>query len=306
MRLLLAFLLAVAAVAAPGLRLEGDPFLPYRINHGVAADEDGLIGTLELLGLRWDGARIPLFRAPVGARSQSVELDFYLDEEFRGLELRIGSERSVSIPLADVGLVDAEEAALRLRMRGLVPPTHISPEARSPQSFQLLGSDPLAAGSLAASELFGLPVSRLPLAPLGVFAAVTLLLSAIPWAVRGRRRIAWGVMAGASIGATLLVVHLGAPRPRVFSVAFPGAGGASRVERRTDEQPAYTRVTYSGAGAGPVELIGLWAPTGTGIPVAEVVPAEARVRFSAPPLIAGEGRFLSRDFVTGWVVHARH
>ena len=51
----LALLLAAAAAAAPGLRLEGGPFRPYRINRAVVADDEGLLGRLELWGLRWDG-----------------------------------------------------------------------------------------------------------------------------------------------------------------------------------------------------------------------------------------------------------
>ena len=123
----------------------------------------------------------------------------------------------------------------------------------------------------------------------------------------------------AVIGATVAIVYLAAPRPTLFSVAFspdgPGARVSGVVERKTDELPGYTRVTYAaGQGEGfgvmspgTVELVGLWAPAGRGVPVADIVPSGSLVRFSSPPLatlLEGELVLGSKDFVTGWVVHA--
>jgi hypothetical protein len=54
--------------------------------------------------------------------------------------------------------------------------------------------------------------------------------------------------------------------------------------------------------------VGLWAPAGRGIPLAEAVPQGALVRFSSPPLVSvleGEALLSSPDFITGWVVHGR-
>ena len=306
MRCLLAFFLTMAALASPGLRLEGGPFLPYRINQAVAVDDDGLLGILELQGLRWDGSRVPLFRTRVAALSQSVELAFYLDEDFRGLELRgdgPSSHRAASLDLAAAGTLGAEETALRVRMRGLAPPVHFAPDVNAPPRFALLGTDLVTAGFQASSALFGRSISRLPLMLLGAFTLAAWIASIIPPTTRRGRVWVRAVSAGTALVATVAVVYLAAPRAVFYSVAFPASGV---VERRTEELPGYTRVAYRGPGAGTVELVGLWAPLATGVPVRDVVPVDAWVRFSSPPLVLGEGVLVSKDFVTGWVIHAEH
>ncbi len=322
----LALLLSMAAQALPGLHLEGGPFLPYRINHATATHTDGLLGTVELMGQRWDGTRVPLFRTRVAARSQAVALDFYLDEDIRGLELQVdgqGSDGSVAFDLAaaegKAGALAAGETALRKRMRGLDPPVHFAPDGAPPERFSLLGSDLVMAGFQASYGLFAVSASRAPLMPLGGFVLAALIATAIASSTLGRRIVARVLTVTAALGATVAIVLLAIPRPTLFSLAFPADGPGVRVsgmvERKVDELPGYTRVTYAavqGEGAsvvssGTVELVGLWAPTGKGVPVADMVPAGALVRFSSPPLatwVEGELVFGSKDFVTGWVVHA--
>lgn len=305
MRLLLAFLLTTLATASPSLRLEGGPFLPYRVNQAVAVDDEGLFGRLELLGLRWDGRRIPLFRTQVAARSQSVALVFYLDEDIRGLELQSegpGSNATAALDLAAVGTIGAEETLLRTRMRGLKPPVHRSPEEYAPGRFVLSGSDLASAGFQASSALFGHAASRVPLLPLGAFVLAVWVIASISPAAGRRRTILRVVTAATVVTVAIAVVYLAVPKPRLFKVAFPKTGV---VERKTFEWPEYTLVVYTGPEAGTVELVGFWAPLGTGIPVADVVPPGARVRFSVPPIATGEGVLVSEVFVTGWVVHAQ-
>lgn len=65
--------LAAAALAAPA-RLEGGPFVPYRINQGRLVLDEGLQGEVELVGRRWSGAQVSLFRTRVAARTQVLDL----------------------------------------------------------------------------------------------------------------------------------------------------------------------------------------------------------------------------------------
>jgi hypothetical protein len=317
----LALLLSAAVQAAPGLRLAGGPFLPYRVNHAVANHTDGILGQVELLGRRWDGAWVPLFRTRVVALSQVVELAFYLDEDIRGLELRVEGQRAEGITSVDLasgdgqsGPNDAEEAALRSRMRGLDPPIRLEPAGDAPERFSLVGSDLVLAGLQASSALFVISASRTPLILLGGFVIAALIATMVD------RRIAKVLIVGMALGAAMAVVYLAAPRPTFISVSFPAAGPEARVsgvvERRVEELPDYRRVTYAGQGegtalerAGTVDLVGLWAPVGRGVPLVDIVPPGSRVRFSSPPVatwVDGELRFESKDFITGWVVHELH
>ena len=322
----LAMVLSLVVQASPSLRLDGGPFLPYRINHATATSSEGLFGSVELLGQRWDGTRVPLFRTHVTARSQAVELVFYLDEDIRGLELQVdgqGMEEPVSIDLAasegKSGAVDESETVLRNRMRGLDPPIHLAPDGDPPQRFSMVGSDPIMAGFQASYALFSISVSRAPLVPLGGFILVTMFAAAITPSTRRRQIIARAITIFVVLGVTVAIVFLAVPRPTLFSVAFPTDRPDARIsgvlERRIEELPGYTRVTYAagqgeGFGAmesGNVELVGLWAPAGRGVPMADIVPSGSLVRFSVPPLatlLDGELMFGSKDFVTGWVVHA--
>jgi hypothetical protein len=167
--------------------------------------------------------------------------------------------------------------------------------------------------------LFRISPSRTPLVPLAGFVFVALIAAAIAPSTRARLRFARILTLGGALGATVAIVYLAAPRPVFFSVTFPADGPDMRmsgvVEVRTEERPSYRRVVYAagqGEGVrfgspGTVELVGLWAPVERGIPVAEVVPIGALVRFSAPPLAIlreGELLFAAKDFLTGWVVHA--
>lgn len=321
----LILLLSVAAMASPDLRLEGGPFLPYRINHAVASDAEGMLGSLELAGQRWDGSRVTLFRTFLKARSEAVDLVFYLDEDIRGLELKVegqGTVRTSSVDLAAgegrSGAITEGEVEARDRMRRLDPPVHLTPEGSASERFSLMGSDVVMAG-FQASSLFGLPVSRVPLLLLGGFALLALAAAAIPSDTTRGKVWARTLAIVASLGATIAVVLLTAHRPTLFTVAFaddgPGARVSGVLERRIDELPGYTRMAYAaGQEEGPglpkpdqVELVGIWAPTDGGIPVTDVVPPGSLVRFSSPPtatVAEGEALLGSKDFITGWVVHA--
>lgn len=318
---LLACMLPVLATASPGLHLEGGPFLPYRLNHAVAVDAEGLSGLIEVSGVRWDGARVSLFRAEQEAQSQSVELAFYVDEDIRGLELKRDGVREWAIDLAaeegKTSTISAEETALRARMRGLDPPVHLALTSGAPERFSLMGSDLVLAGFQASSALFGLSVRPAPWFLLAGFALVASLIGI--WSVSGgtwRLRLLRG---GATLAAALAVTLMAVPEPTFFRVLLSGEGPGARVsgtlERRVDRWPGYTQVTYAageaeGGGApgpGSVDLVGLWTPAGTGIPVPEVAPGGSLVRFSSPPRViraGGDLRFASADFITGWVVHA--
>ena len=273
----------------------------------------GLAGPLELVGLRWDGGRVPLFRTEVAGRTQSVEVVFYLDEDIRGLELRVPGEAPLDLDLAREDGPGAE-MGMRKQLRGFDPPTHLEAAGLPPERFSLGGADLVMAGFQASYALFAIPISWLPLAPLAGFAVVALFAATL-----GRKGIFLTV--GAALAATLLVVRLAGPKPTLYRVLFPAEGPDSRVsgvvERHIEELPGYRRVTYAagqGEGApfsrlGSIELIGLWAPVGAGIPVTELVPPGARVRFSSAPLataVGGEVLFGAGDFVTGWVLHDSH
>jgi hypothetical protein len=226
-------------------------------------------------------------------------------EGITALELTSGEGRS--------GSLTAEEAALRSQMRSLDPPVHLEPVREPPERFSLVGSDLVLAGFEASSTLFALPAGRAPLAVLGGFVLVAILASALD------RRASRGLRLGAALGAAVAVVYLAAPKPILIRVTFPAEGPGARVsgavERKTEELPGYTRVTYAadrGVGIvlqrpGTVDLVGFWAPAGEGVPVADLVPSGSPVRFSSPPLttwVDGQPRFEARDFITGWVVHA--
>jgi hypothetical protein len=315
-------LFSMAARAAPGLSLEGGPFLPYRINHATARSTGGLFGNVELAGQRWDGVRVPLCRMRATTRSEVLDLVFYLDEEIRGLELQVDGQGPASIDIAagegKAGAIEAGETALRSRMRSLNPPVHLAREGEAPERFSLGGSDLVMTGFQASNALFADPVSRAPLVPLGGFVLAVLIAAMIAPSTRRRRIIARALTVSAVLGATVAIVYLAAPRPRLYSVALPADGPDARVsgvvERMTEELPGYTRVTYAAgrgegsgnAGSGTVNLVGLWAPGQRGVPVADLVPPGSLVRFSSPPLVTlldGEFVFGSKGFVTGWVVH---
>lgn len=298
----LAFLLAAAAAASPGLRLEGGPFQPYCLNRAVVVDEEGLLGRVELRGLRWDGARVPLFRTCAAARTRTLDVDFYLDEDIRNLELSAGDPgagRSATFEAAAPGALDPAEAALRTRMRALELPLLLAQTGKGPEQFEFKGSDVVTAAFQASSALFALPVVHAPLLLLGGFALVALAASAVS------RKGARAVVLLAALGSAAAVVPLAAPRAVLFSVAFPAGKVPGAVRRSVQELPGYTRIAYADAeGPGALELVALRVPAGSGIPMTEVVPPGGRVRFSSPPMVT-EGRSLrSEAFLTGWVVHA--
>jgi len=350
LRVLLALVLALVAsataLAASGLRLGGEPFLPYRINHAVASQADGVLGKLELQGQRWDGSKVTLFRTRVKARSQAVALAFYLDEDIRRLILQVGAPETLQALVVELapagaggGVMTAEESAVRIRMRRLTPPVYLAPTGKAPQRFTLPGSELATAGLLAASSLFWIPISPVPLGLLGGFTGLALLITVLPAGARGWKPLARVFATGM---ATLAILFLADRRPTLFSVTFPGdmpdvvaglgpastwgssrggAEGAKRLggppsimsdtrlsgtfEGRVDLQPGYRRVAYL-AGQGSVELVGLWAPSGPGLPLETVLPPGALVRFSAVPLLTmADGAFHigAKGFVTGWVVH---
>jgi len=310
----LALLLSLTLQAATeGPRLEGGPFLPYRINHATVSREEGLTGRLELLGQRWDGGKVPLFRTEVEGRTQAVDVVFYLDEDIRSLELRAPGAGPAHVELVREEGSDPAEAALRQRMRRFNPPAHLETSGTPPERFSLGGTDLGMAGFQASYALFLLPISRLPLAPLAGFALVAVFAAAL-----GRRGPA--LRAGAVLAATVLGVYLAAPKPTLYRIVFPAEGPEARmsgvVERRIEERPGARHVVYAAgqeeggiqAHGGSTELVGLWAPARTGISLEELVPPGARVRFSSPPLATlehGETRLTAPEFVTGWVLHER-
>ena len=298
----LALPLALLA-APPPVHLEGAPFLPYRINQAVLAGPEGMRGEVELQGVRWSGGRVPLFRTQVTARTEAVDLDFYLDEDIRALEVRVAGEEAQLLELDPVRDLDPAEGAVREMLRGLAPPIHLARGEARPDRFPVPAGGAAAAGFHAAAELFGVASSRTPLLVLGLFAAVVLAASAL--ASRMPVRLLWALSLLAAGGASVVVVRLAAPRPLLIRVAFPGTAGSHVLVRQSRELPGYARVDYlEGGRPGSVDLVAFQAPSGRGIPVLDIVPPEGRVRFSAPPCITGDRKFEAEGFVTGWVLHA--
>lgn len=322
---LLALLASAAALAAPGLRLRGEPFLPYRINHAVAFHEGGVLGNLELQGQRWDGSEVTLFRTQVKARSQAVALAFYLDEDIRRLILRVGGPETrqvLAVELAAAGAGGAampvDEIAACIRMRRLTPPVYLAPGGEAPERFSLLGSDLATAGLQASSSLFRIPVSPTPLWLLGGFAGFALILAVLPFHSRRGKRLARLIAVGM---ATLAILFLVDRRPILFSVTFPGddpdvvsglgpdtTWGSTRGDAEGAKRPGGPPSFMSGArlsgtferlvdeqpgyrriaylaAQGQVELVGLWAPLAPSLPLGAVVPPGAWARFSAVPLL---------------------
>ncbi len=300
---------------AQDLRLELGAFRPYRMNTARLLSQEGVSGDLELSGRLWDGRMVPLFRTRLEAVSRATELVFYLDEDLRAVQCKVGG-RSVEADLTGIegrhGGVPVEEAALRSRMRSLDPPVHFAPRGELPGRFSLAGTDLVMAGFQASTRLFGPVPSRTPLWWLGGFATAALAVSTLPLKRGGVRLL---LLAGLSAPVALVVLSSASPRPTLFSVSFPDAAPGTRVsgslEPRLDDNRGYLRIRWNGGGEGAshpprVELVGLWAPTGEGVPLADMVPQGALVRFSTPPLVSaleGEARLTSPDFLTGWVVH---
>jgi hypothetical protein len=318
---LLALIASSHILASP--RIEEEAFLPYRFNHAVVVDDDGVTGSVDLEGVRWDGTRAALFHTDVNAKTPRVDLLFYLDEDFRALELHIpGQEFPLLVDLAkresESPALPKEETALRTRMRGLDPPSALASDGDTPAQFSLQGSDLVMAGFQASSRLFGLPIPRAPLVMLGCF---SLFAVAIPILSRGQKKWKTLVRAIAAMAATGLAVFLSHPKPVLFQVAFSDDGPGSRVsgilERQMEEWPNFTQVSYAAgqgeqagfARPGKVQLVGIWAPTLQGVPLDEVASTESLVRFSSPPLVTmidGGAHLRSTAFITGWVVHENH
>jgi hypothetical protein len=310
-------LAAVAAQAGPGLTLEGEPFLPFRLNRAIARDEGGLSGTLELSGLRWDGSRALLCRTPLTGDSTSAELLFYLDEDIRALELREqgGAPLRLELPPPREN-PDTPESRMRLRMRALDPPVRLSPDGEGPARFAFEGADLGLAGYQASAALFGVSLSKLPLGILAGFTLLALAAGSAPASWGRGRTLLRGLRVVGATGAALTVLVVSRPPATLFTVAFQAGAPGTRVygvvERRAEQRPGYAWVSYAaGASEGAVPaprvaLVGLWTPSGPGIPVEEAIPAGARVRLSSPPVVQYSERgwcLCSRDFVTGWVVH---
>lgn len=313
--------LLVLLVAWPalgqGLRLELGTVGPYRMNTARVLADESLTGDLELSGRLWDGRDVPLFRTRLAAETRTEELVFYLDEDIRALECRAG-ERRATVDLAGLdgrlGGIAPEEAALRNRMRAMDPPIHLMPRGEAPERFTLPGTDLVMAGFQASTTLFGFEVPRRSLWPLAGFAGLALAAAAL--AARRPRAGRLLLSAGALLAAGA-ALWLAEPRPTLFSVSFqgavPGARVAGSLQREVEARPGYLRVAWRGGEGGSretgldhVDLVGFWTPAGQGIPLGDVVPAGALLRFSSPPLVTRgeEGMDLSApDFVTGWVVH---
>ena len=329
----IAMFLSTFALASPSLHLEGGPFLPYRMNHAVVTSPNGLLGTVELLGQRWDGTLAPLYRCQGSARSESVDLVFYLDEDIRGLRLQVDGQESDGAAFIDLatdegksGAMEVGETVLRNRMRSLDPPIHLAPDGDPPERFSLVGSDLIMSGFQASSALFSISASRAPLIPIGGFLLIVLITAALPLNTGRRRILASTLTICAAFGSTAVIVYLAVPRPTLFSVAFAADRHDAKIsgvmERKVDERPGYTRVAYAArqelqsdavkpetGNPGTVELVGLWAPTRIGVPVTDIVPSGSLVRFISPPLVTlvdGVPVLGSKNFITGWVVHANH
>lgn len=307
-------------IARADVRLDGGPFLPYRINQAVLADATGMEGTVEIVGRRWDDTRVPLFRTRLTAVSESVKACFYLDEDIRALEVTRGEGEAIfmlDLAAEQRGLVATDEdTALRDRMRALAPPVHTTPGGEAPSRFTLMGSDLGMAGFQAASTLFRWSPPPAPALVLLGFSLIAALIAAIQAPTRRGKLAKQFLLVVLVLGGSATVLLLGRPKAILFRVAFPRTEAAAQLsgvlERRTEELDGYQRVTYSTDRKeedAPVQLIGVWAPPGTTLPMRDALPEGAAVRFSRPPCIELEGseyQLMGQWFVTGWVDHVGH
>jgi len=325
--------LASAPLTAEGrLRLEGGPLLPYRFNRALLASEAGLRGDIVATGVRWDGSRAVLFRSAVAATTDSFEVAFYLDEDFRSLELRAGTaagEAGLSLDLSrSTGLgapADPAEAATRSAMRELRPPIKALPSEAVPRRMPLDGLDLLTAASRAASTLFDPPYPWAAIALLAAAAIAAAVAAALPRRGEGDEAAGGGAKKGGfsfpsalfTLGGILAVsaaAALLASRPPVlYRAIFPSRDPSltlsGYLERRSSARGGYALVQYSPPSEGPAELaesailVAIEVPPGSRLPLDEAAPAAARVRFSPPPVVAERGgSFFLEGNSVGWVL----
>ncbi len=323
--------LARPLAAVPGearARLEGGPFLPYRINAATLKDPSGLIGEMRLEGRSWDGSRLPLFEGRNAASSSSAELHFYLDEDIRSLVLtaadasgQVSIELDLSAEENRQGALGPAELAERDRMRALsIPPRLAAPISPEGGSLVLEASDILAAARLASSRFFA--PQRPPIA------ITVLAISALGLALASLLRRGGPRLRGAGIGlgialalaGAIVAAAMAAPGPWLFRAAFPPAAQGSQVsgvlERRLELRPGYTLVSFAPgeAESSPAPLqkwpallfIGFSTSGAAGIPLAELGPEGSLMRLSPAPMVSSRGGSMtlrSGSFTTGWIVN---
>lgn len=320
--LLLGSAAAPAAAGPSALRLEGAAPLPYRINRATLASDTPILGRVEVEGVRWDGSSTPLSRAEAGAATGSLDLAFYLDEDFRSLSLRAdtlagpaGLELDLSSATGLGSGAGAEEAAARRAMRALHPPPARG-DARPFSAAPLVRLEGLSLQTAAFRVLgnLGRPPSPFLMALLAASALSAALAAALP-RKDGRRGRASIIACLGSSAALAAVACLAPPGPLLrralfptgdTSLALPGALTLTRSRNAGFELAEYGPADGS-------ESTGEWGaalvllPSEGGIPLEEVAPEGSLARFSPPPLLRSvEGSLLIEGgrASTGWIVRA--
>jgi len=309
----LAVMLALGAAlpARADTRLEGGPWLPYRINRAKVAGDEPFKGLVELRGRLWDGSSRLLFRSEATARTRTMPIAFYADEEIRSLELAIdGREAARAASLDPLPPGEAD------RMRALVPPQRLAAGRNAPASLALEGAVAAQAGARIASRAF---VPRMPVEALAVLAVSALAAAAA--AALGRRD---GRRSGASVALALAAALGGAtgaalaatPAPTLYRAALPLEepstplwGTIYRTETPFDGWrlvECRTENAQDGESGKRLVLLGIASGAGRGIPLEPLGEPDRPIRLSAAPLIVGrEGSFLveSEYFLMGWAIH---
>ncbi|HOX32740.1 MAG TPA: hypothetical protein PLB91_10435 [Spirochaetales bacterium] len=318
---------------APGngieLRLEGAPLRPYRMNRATLAASEPIRGYIEVRARAWRGGEILLFQGEEESAFREAPIGFYLDEDYRSLEIAAGGSYLELDLSALTGLGAAsEEAELRRSMRALHPPLAFGGRLLPAPSLELAGLALPAAASRAAAALF---VPPLPLAAFAILAAAALAAAiAASRPDASKQGIAGREGAGplprlaprlaAYLALALAAAALAAPRPTLYRARFPRSQGGSlasgKLERRVGPREGYTLVEYAARGEeagiggrleGEVALVALAAPPGL-VPLGELLPEGAACRFSSPPLLTSrEGELYASGSAgtIGWVVDAR-
>ena len=335
---------AQTPLAAPGssggsdLRLEGGPFLDYRINRARLLSDSGIEGLVRVEGRLWDGRSVDLFAARAAASTGAMDIAFYLDEGMRGFEVLVdgpvGTERlevdlatetasepatAGSAPTAGGGRT--EVVAL---LRGLEPPTRVALGPPLPPAIDIENSSLSGAGSRALSA-FARPAPRRAWPILLLLAAVGIVAAGVPRPEGRRRRLALILPCAAAASATVGLAFAAAPVSTLFVAVFPAYRASAPLsgvlDRRVEPRAGYSLVSYAPGQAegksqaalpvparpgGSIELLGIAAPVERGIPLDDLDQLGSDLRFASPPSITSRGGRLlvgADELLTGWVVH---
>lgn len=294
------------------LRLEGGPFLPYRIATARIGNEGGREGTIRLLGLPWEGKPRLLFETTVDAYAEIVEAAFYIDEELRALVVERVSrgevERGPETPLLRREGESPEEARLSAEMRAFPFPLVETSRGDPPASFALAEDSLESAARKAAGRLFVLPgPGRSILVVLGAFALASVLLGRLRFPKRRTELVLALIF---SLAAAGLVVIFLPQQALLYTVALPSADPAARLSGslvgRNEGGQGWRGRAYGENGE--IDFMGILAPRDRRLPLELIAAPDLRFRFDrAPRMILDRGKlWIETDGLTlVWRLHDR-